>query len=72
MSDKQENNKDEVLHERMLHEIQAIHEYVEDIPEIKSTLGVIQDDIQEIKSDVSLLKQTAKVHSQDISSLKQI
>lgn len=60
-----------VLKEDFDHKIDAVMEYVQDIPKMKDDIGVLQQDVGTLKEDVSILKLDVSTLKQDVSVLKQ-
>jgi hypothetical protein len=65
-----DERRKEVLGEQLFTELQAIREYVEDIPSIKSDVAELKADVADIKGDMSMLKNVVRENSSDIADLK--
>ncbi len=64
------DNKEDVLQERLLHEVEAVHEYVKDIPDLKSDVQTVKEDVKDIKAELLVMKEAVKGHSREIAELK--
>lgn len=59
-----------VLGEVLLDELKVIHEYVQDIPQIKADIIDLKADVAVLKTDVAVLKTDVSVLKTDMKAVK--
>jgi hypothetical protein len=67
-----DDEEKQVLGEILSDKLQAILEYVEDIPLIKKDVTKLKEDMTEVKSDIKVIKAVLKNHDTIITNLEAV
>lgn len=70
MYDMDDYTKKAVMGEALMHELKAIHECVEDVPDIKSELHQVKATTDEINSRLAVIESVVRDHEHEIRGLK--
>ncbi len=59
-----------ILIEHFHSQLEAIHEYVKYIPEMREDIGTLKDDVSGLKMRADIAEGLLKEHSRDLSEIK--